>query len=596
MLKKITITNVKGISSLEMDIDLRPNKPALFVAPNGFGKSSITTAFKSLNRNRIFLDDDHFHQNDSSKKPEIRLEYVDENKVTSYLIADEQQNQLSNVFDVVTITSLAHAKGSKQNNGRFTMVSASYVIDPIVLVTKIPEKKRFDYSFSGVKALFGKLGKALPNIGFLKEHETFFPSLLNACTIDSIAKTNQVRQQERIAEIIARLNSQLGGQSSEEILKLITASELDNFREIQHLKSIADHVRLFDFCANDEAKSYLIALQLSMLFKDQIDSLKEICKYSEFEQDKKNLSQIFADFNTSWQKFVPKEKKGSLVLDFPKLHHISNGQRDVMGFVAELQRAKKSLKNKKLILLIDEVFDYLDEANLVAVQYYMSMFVDEAKDRGTDIYPIIMTHLSPEYFHSYVFGSRLKLQIRYLRKYPNTVSDAMKKILRERSSATSPLKTPIENKLLHYHPVPINVRADFTSAGLKPTWGEPDVFYQHIDSEVKKYLSNDPSYDPMCVCCAVRVRIERLVFDLIGDPAMKTNFVDQITTGTSDKLDYASGLGVLIPDTYYLLGIVYNEGLHWRDDESFVSKIVTRLQNVTINGMIESIFKKESKI
>lgn len=590
MIKKIKITNVRGISSLEMDLDIRPNKPALFVAPNGFGKSSITTAFKSLNRNRILLDEDHFHQNDLSKKPEIQIEYVAESGVISVLTADEKQNQLSSIFDVVTITSLARAKGSKQNNGRFTMVSAAYVIDPIVLVASIPDKRKFDYSFNSVKASFGKLGRALPNISFLKGHETFFASFSNSGTIDSIGKTNQVRQQEKIAEIVGRLNSELGTQPSDEILKLIKTMELVNLREIQHLKSVADHVRSFDFCANDEAISYLIALQLSTIFKDQIDSLKEICKYSEYEQEKKNLSRIFEDFNTSWQKFAPKEKKGSLVLDFPKLHHISNGQRDVMGFVAELQRAKKALKNKCLILFIDEVFDYLDEANLVAVQYYMSQFVDEAKDRGTDIYPVIMTHLSPEYFNSYVFGSRLKLQIRYLRKHPNKVSDAMKQVLKERNSATSPLKNPIENKLLHYHPVPINLRADFTTAGLKPTWGDPGVFYKHIVTEVNKYLANDPNYDPMSVCCAVRVRIEELVCDLISDSTMKSNFVDQIVSGTSDKLDYASGLGVLIPETYYLLGIVYNEGLHWRDEGQFVSKIVTRLQNVTIRNMIEGLF------
>ena len=117
----------------------------------------------------------------------------------------------------------------------------------------------------------------------------------------------------------------------------------------------------------------------------------------------------------------------------------------------------------------------------------------------------------------------------------------------------------------------------------------PPIFYKHIVTEVNKYLANDPNYDPMSVCCAVRIRIEKLVYDLISDSTMKSNFVDQIVSGTSDKLDYASGLGVLIPETYYLLGIVYNEGLHWRDDEPFVSKIVTRLQNVTIRNMIEGL-------
>ena len=48
MIKSIEINKVKGIDNLKLELNLIPNKPSIFVAPNGFGKSSITIAFDSI--------------------------------------------------------------------------------------------------------------------------------------------------------------------------------------------------------------------------------------------------------------------------------------------------------------------------------------------------------------------------------------------------------------------------------------------------------------------------------------------------------------------------------------------------------------------
>ena len=42
-----------------------------------------------------------------------------------------------------------------------------------------------------------------------------------------------------------------------------------------------------------------------------------------------------------------------------------------------------------MILIINEVFDYLDYANFIAVQYYISKFVDYCKRNDRKLYPII---------------------------------------------------------------------------------------------------------------------------------------------------------------------------------------------------------------
>jgi len=47
-IREIKIENVRGISSKTILLDMHPNKVTFFVAPNGFGKTSIARAFASL--------------------------------------------------------------------------------------------------------------------------------------------------------------------------------------------------------------------------------------------------------------------------------------------------------------------------------------------------------------------------------------------------------------------------------------------------------------------------------------------------------------------------------------------------------------------
>ena len=60
-IKAINIDFVKGIESFSLTTLLFPYKPNFFVAPNGFGKSSFATAFISLNRDRLKLDESNYH-------------------------------------------------------------------------------------------------------------------------------------------------------------------------------------------------------------------------------------------------------------------------------------------------------------------------------------------------------------------------------------------------------------------------------------------------------------------------------------------------------------------------------------------------------
>ena len=66
MIEKIQITNIKGIGdntkNSTYEFELRPNRPHILVAPNGFGKSSLATAFNRLRPTKIVLEKNDFFQ------------------------------------------------------------------------------------------------------------------------------------------------------------------------------------------------------------------------------------------------------------------------------------------------------------------------------------------------------------------------------------------------------------------------------------------------------------------------------------------------------------------------------------------------------
>lgn len=300
---------------------------------------------------------------------------------------------------------------------------------------------------------------------------------------------------------------------------------------------------------------------------------------------------MFSDFNTTWIEFIPRERDNSLVLEFPKAHLISNGERDVLCFIALLQRAKKKLKKENNILIIDEVFDYLDDANLIAVQYYITQFIEDYNKNNKRIYPLILTHIDSIYFRGHVFGKKHKIQVCYLDKSEAVVSPSLIKILKERNNGNSIVKPDIEKYLLHYHTEQINRRADFERLELKPTWGEHNNFDNYIYEEARKYYEGEPKFDPLAVCCSVRKRIEKNVYDLILDANSRNTFLNEKSSGTNEKLDFAEDIGVQVKETYYYLGIIYNNTLHWKEDRDNISPVMAKLNNKIIKKLIKTIFE-----
>ena len=579
MIKKIAITNIKGIGDGTInglyEFDIPKNKPSILVAPNGFGKSSLATAFKSLKSTKIELHKDDFHQGKDDLAPRIEISYLDDDGNIEVVSADNAANEISNTFDYFVINNQVFAKAKKNRIGGNVIASASLETPPIVLSNSIPEKIAVNYSVNNHKDRIGKNGKVLPNIKSAYQNGKFLSELNDHLV--HLERISGQRVQERISSFIQRLNCQNG--SRDNLLDWIDQNEIPFLEGTNNLSNIADVFASFDFGFTNAAENYLAAIQMASDFNDNPLDFRRAVKRTIYDFGKSAYERLFDDFNSSWKEFKPKEKDGKLVVEMPKVHQVSNGQRDVMCFIALLKKAELSLTKKRSILIIDEVFDYLDDANLIAVQYYVTQLIAKFKEEGKMLYPIILTHLDPAFFRNYTFSNQ---KVFYLEKRDATISPHLKKLLLNREKPE--IEADVSKYHLHYEPQPINARPAFEALDLKPTWGDSSVFDQYLFSEFAKYIADESVYDPFAVCCALRKKVEKFAYDRLNGKDLKAEFLT--THKTPNKLRFAESKGIAVPESFYLLGIIYNDGMHWKNNEAAISG---KLENMIIKKMIKDI-------
>lgn len=575
MLRVIEIENIKGIQHKRFELDILPNKPSLLVAPNGFGKSSFAAAFNSMNNRRINLSEDDFHAEDETLAPRIYIEYERPDNSIATLEATATTNTISSELDYFVINNPTKPKGIGNLYGR---PSATLEIKDVVLVDRIPDNVQFGNQYRAAQQRFGQNARVLPNpnaaLGNLKLVEKL------SYNYQALERANGQRIRTRINDIINEINQQAG--TIEVLTDWITAHRLNDLKQIEYLNTIGNLINEYDLGYNSETKAYLIAIQLIWLYNDNPNNFKEACKYSNYKLDKQRFQHTLSNFNCTWKGIRASQTEGQLVVKFPKANHISNGQRDILTFVAMLFRARQHLKKEANILIIDEVFDYLDDANLTAAQYYITTFIKDFKDEGKRLYPIILTHLNPNYFKNFAFSNQ---KVYYLDKSNIQVNQSIVRLLRNREHPS--IKDDVSKHLLHFEPTHINKRAEFNALGLRELWGEADNFYQFLFSEVDNYLNGRP-FCPFAVCGGVRVKIEEIAYSKLQNPDAQAAFLT--TKKTRPKLEKAEEMGVVSPESHYLLGIIYNEGMHWKENQDNVSPIASKLENLTIKKLIRDVF------
>ena len=105
---------------------------------------------------------------------------------------------------------------------------------------------------------------------------------------------------------------------------------------------------------------------------------------------------------------------------------------------------------------------------------------------------------------------------------------------------------------------------------------------------MNKYLRKEADYDPYSVCIALRIKIEKIVYEKLPTEDKKKEFIQ--THKTKAKLEFAENILGELPDIYFILGIIYNDAGHLKDENS-EKPVVYRLNNLIIQNMISEIFE-----
>ena len=577
MLKRIDaieIENVKGTKQAEYhSLNILPNIPTLVVAPNGFGKSSLAAAFASMNRNRLELHKDHYHKGDEDLKPKLKIGYTlaDSANTLQWKEADAQSNSISSVFDTFVINSQLVSRGRQLKFSGKTVVTADIEVNSFTLIASIAAQAAFAYSYADAKQAFGVNGKVLPNINHLLKNHPLIRDLWR--NVD-LSKHSNVGVQTAISHLIGALNANTGNSAS--IISAVPVAALAGVKAIAHLQSIVELIQRFDTPFATETGNYLAAIEIARICTADKAQFKTVAAFYEYEQDKKSYIELFNSMRGTWKNIRPQEdKKQGLILKLPKANQISNGERDIICFVAMLKQAELKLKKSACILIIDEIFDYLDDANLVACQFYLTRFVARFKGQERQLFPIILTHLSPGFFRNYYFNN---LKIRYLDQTTNT--SKIEKLILQRSDGV--LKDDLSKFFLHFRPESIDLSSEFSAQGWPAEFAHSVNFATHVRNELSRYLEGK-NYDPLSACCALRLEIERKVFEKL-DVSFQSEFLQIFKT--VDKLKFAEEKGVLVPEIFFLLGVIYNQAMHSKEKQEVFSPLHSKLQNLTIKSMI----------
>lgn len=592
-IQRIKILNVKGKDLYELMFnELHANFPNLFVAPNGFGKSTLATTFRALKSNRIQLDKEDYFEGNEENLPSIELELVlDSGSKT--LVADTNKNEINPLIDTYVINNPVYAKSTSRSFGRFSSQSARLDVEDLVFYDSIPLKVEIPYKVKELKDTYGEKGKVFMNISEV------FKSLKNLELLCiNYELLNKCSTQKKPETAINKFIEQMADSGTVKYIKdSITSDKLSIVKDnplISDLLQIVKDLENLPFDKdNDEVDLILTSIQIIEVFKKVGSDLKKAKSYLEYLEYRRDLDYKLNMFNTTGRTIKTKETKQKLVVEFFAANKMSNGERDVLSFISNLSKFKVKFTKNIGILIIDEIFDYLDGSNMLIVQYYLSKMIEESKSMGKVLFPIILTHLDPSLFNNYYFN---RPKIHYLKNYSYSEDKKMVEFLRIRSNKASykELAEKIETFYLHYHPEKLQFNEGEKSLISNESYHDSVLFYEMIHNEVENYLGGK-KYDPLKVICAIRVKIEKIVYSFLPTDETRTEYIKTHTT--IKKLNYAFEQGVNIPEDFFLLQPLYNDGLHLNNNDNAtknkIQSICLKLDNIVVQGIIQGIQNTE---
>lgn len=586
MINSIEINKIKGIDYLKLQLNLISNKPSIFVAPNGFGKSSITAAFDSISSNKLIITRDNLHNSKENSDSYIKICDVRE-KNENELIADLKTNSISSKYKVKVINNKVTLDAKMLNINGFNIPKSDLIVKDITLTNFIPEKKYFNYFVTKYRSEY-KINKYIfSNLDELFNSQNFIIRLGNVKkNLDNILKKKRIN--ETISELEVQFQTKTIKQT--DFFNAFDKNELiDKILDDSDVRVICDDLDKILNIKNKVEKTIFV-IQLIKVYNDNKTEFVKIYKRAVYEKRKKSLEDLIKAIDKKKRIVTISEQKGKLIVKFIRANMISNGETDLLCFLVMLEKIKYEEINKDLILVIDEVFDYLDDANIIVVQKYISSFIKSFTESDKNIFPIIMTHLDPNVFKNYYFS---KMKVYYLNDINLTIDDEVRKIITDRKNITDSSNFDYIGKYyLHYNNETRDLSTIFSDKGLSNKYDSSEKFYRLSNDEMKKYIDNLPC-DYLLVLCALRINIEKYIYECIDD-GYKASFIEEKMT--VNKIAFAEQIGIRIPENFQLLSVLYNDFMHLDKSADPQNKkvlfLASKLDNIFIKSIIRSTMKE----
>jgi hypothetical protein len=530
------------------------------------------------------LEADDAFNGDITNKPELIIE-TDEQPLATYL-ANETVNKISSKFGICVINNGIKAISPGIANG-FKMGKPRITIPEITLMDKINPNIRLSDDFEQVYNIKARKG-LFPVINPLLSDNTFMVG------IDVNRLKCGKRGMEQIVSFIHRLKDYEGTVDVQH-----NKVEVNDYPSLSQIPCVQYAIDIFRrACHNEErnAKLLIKAIRLIALNYRNGEEIKQRIEYSKDYLQEQSYRELFSMLKPTWKNIRIQRDHDKLVLRVGDVQRISNGERDAFTFMARLLSTETKLSKKYNILIIDEVFDYLDDANLMVAQYYITSLIEQFKKEGRFVYPIILSHLNPDYYNQHYSFKDMKVY--YLCKLPNPqISNHVLALLRRRKQLAEQAKAAgtagenISKYMLHYN---TDYTVDLTNdiGNTCPTkWSNIQTFKDECMQQLNNYLESK-AYDPLSVCVALREIIEHYICSIIESNNDRDKFIEE--HGTNRKMAYAEEMGIDVPEIFYLLGNLYNDPMHVdnHSNKNIVQTLYSRMENNIIRGMVRSVKDK----
>lgn len=561
----IKIKNIKGYGDPGLDWNLsqtpiKSNKINLVVAPNGTGKSSLAVALQYAENVRIELKEKHRHNPyDETLRPEVSIA-IDGNT----LICNDNVNNIKSVITPYVINSplIADTKSYYIPGGGLNTIG-QMTIEKIEMQATTPNKNEIKVNTTDIKSSFGKNSKLITTINNNLGDSYFIECIGNMK--DIFNKYSAQRRKNMVNTVIDNINNLDG--TKEQLRRMIDNSY---FSEIEAEPYYTQYVSLIGNVYPNLTKLdyFLFFFQLLHLYNHNRDAYNQAVKRAKFDNEWEQFNQELRYLDTTGRNIAAQETGNKVVVEYPLADSISNGQRDLLSFYCRLKKFYRSVNKKKnYLLVIDEIFDYLDDANYIAAQYFLSKFMKEC---NANIFVVLFTHLDPAHFRSTVFSEKI-LNVLYLNDFSAKATPQMTSFLalRQKLDKSNAAENELYNKIsayfLHYNPSTESIEADLDARNepnLRTSWGRCNIFFQVLIDEVNKYVSGDTAYDPYAVATALRIRIEKKVYVSLNPNNQIEFLTGEKCKTTKQKLNYAEEKGIPVNDIFYMAIPITNDADH----------------------------------